>query len=56
MPSRWERGKKNLKAAKVTSSTVAKTEWINPLKNDKKNHYAMLKVGKTVKFGVGWRF
>ncbi len=55
-PSRWERGKQNAKMEKVTSASVVKTEWNNPLCDHKKNQYAVLKVGKTVRFGVGWKF
>ena len=55
-PSRWERGKQNAKMERVTSSSVVKTDWKNPLHNRKTNQYAVLKVGKTVRFGVGWKF
>jgi len=55
-PSRWERGKRNARMEKVTSSSVVETDWKNPLRDHKKNQYAVLKVGKTVRFGVGWKF
>ena len=56
--SRWDRGQKNLLSEKVTSSSVARTEWKNPISRDEKRiaHADIGIKGLGFKMGVKWRF
>ena len=56
--NRWERGQKNLLGERVNSSSIAKTEWKNPIsRDDKKIARADVGIkGLGFKMGVTWKF